>query len=325
MVEPLERRQCGDRRRPGPGHDPRRRPAAGALDQRRDRDRAATRARRTRRSRSASTRRARARSRSTTRPRTARRRHRRDYTAGTGTLTFAAGQTVQAGDGAGQRRPARRGERDLLRQPVRVPSNATIADGQGLGTITDDDPLAGAVRSTTSRSRRGTAGRPSATYTVSLNAPSGRAVSVDFATADGTATAPADYLAASGTLNFAAGQTIQSRSRCSSTATCSTRRTRRSASTSRTRSNATIADGQGVGHDHRRRRAARAVDRRRDRRRGRLRDRQPRPSPSRLTRAERPTSHRRLRDRERDGTGARRLPGRDRHAHVRRRPEHPAR
>ena len=32
-------------------------------------------------------------------------------------------------------------------------------------------------------------------------------MSVDFATADLTATAPADYLATSGTLNFAAGET----------------------------------------------------------------------------------------------------------------------
>jgi len=40
-----------------------------------------------------------------------------------------------------------------------------------------------------------------------MNAPSGRAVSVDFATADVTATAGSDYLATNGTLNFVAGET----------------------------------------------------------------------------------------------------------------------
>ena len=55
----------------------------------------------------------------------------------------------------------------------------------------------------------GDAGNVNATFTVSLGQASGRAASVQYATADGTATAPADYAAASGTLNFAAGQTTQ--------------------------------------------------------------------------------------------------------------------
>ena len=55
----------------------------------------------------------------------------------------------------------------------------------------------------------GDTGSVVATFTVSLNVPSGRAVSVDYATSDSTATAPADYLAAAGSLNFAAGQTTK--------------------------------------------------------------------------------------------------------------------
>jgi uncharacterized repeat protein (TIGR01451 family) len=46
-----------------------------------------------------------------------------------------------------------------------------------------------------------------ATITVTLSAPSGRVVTVDYATGDGTAVAPGDYTATSGTLTFAVGQT----------------------------------------------------------------------------------------------------------------------
>ena len=61
---------------------------------------------------------------------------------------------------------ARRGERDVLRQPLE-PVNATIADGQGLGTIIDDDPPP-ALSSTTYRWPKATPARANATFTVSL-------------------------------------------------------------------------------------------------------------------------------------------------------------
>jgi outer membrane autotransporter protein len=53
----------------------------------------------------------------------------------------------------------------------------------------------------------GNSGVSNAQFTVSLSAASGQGVTVGFATADGTATQPADYTAASGTLTFAPGQT----------------------------------------------------------------------------------------------------------------------
>jgi hypothetical protein len=53
----------------------------------------------------------------------------------------------------------------------------------------------------------GDSGTKSAAFTVSLSAPSSGSVSVDYATDDGSANAPADYESASGTLTFAPGET----------------------------------------------------------------------------------------------------------------------
>ncbi|HKW28451.1 MAG TPA: M36 family metallopeptidase, partial [Verrucomicrobiae bacterium] len=55
----------------------------------------------------------------------------------------------------------------------------------------------------------GNAGPTNAVFTVNLTPAAVRPVSVNFATADGTATAGSDYVAANGTLNFAPGQTNQ--------------------------------------------------------------------------------------------------------------------
>src|SRR5438094_6540594 len=46
-----------------------------------------------------------------------------------------------------------------------------------------------------------------ANFTVSLSAASPQSITVDYSTADGTATAPADYVAKSGTLTFPANST----------------------------------------------------------------------------------------------------------------------
>src|SRR5437667_14956 len=79
--------------------------------------------------------------------------------------------------------------------------NAAISDNQGLATINDDDaqPSLNIVDITVSETDVGTT---TATFTVSLSAASGQAVSVNYATANGTATSGSDYVAANGTLNF---------------------------------------------------------------------------------------------------------------------------
>src|SRR6266511_3521517 len=88
------------------------------------------------------------------------------------------------------------------------PVNATIADGQGIGTIADDDPLPSLSIDDVTVTE-GDSGTVNATFTVSLNTASGRTVAVDYATADGSAHAPADYQPRNGTLTFPAGQTAR--------------------------------------------------------------------------------------------------------------------
>ncbi len=86
-----------------------------------------------------------------------------------------------------------------------------IAGGTGIGTIkddgtgpggTDDDRPSFSVDDVTVNEAAGTL-----TFTVTKTGATALASSVDYATADGTAIAGADYTAASGTLNFLAGET----------------------------------------------------------------------------------------------------------------------
>ncbi|MEQ1548799.1 MAG: Calx-beta domain-containing protein [Chakrabartia sp.] len=85
-------------------------------------------------------------------------------------------------------------------------TGATIADGQGQGTITNDDAVP-ALSIGNATVVEGNAGTVSASFTVTLNAVSGQNVAVDFATANGTATAGGDYVSQFGTLTFTPGQT----------------------------------------------------------------------------------------------------------------------
>jgi hypothetical protein len=83
-----------------------------------------------------------------------------------------------------------------------------LVDSQAVATITDDDPLP-RLSINDPTITEGNAGTKNLTFTVSLSEVSGRSVSVQYTTADATATAGSDYLAKSGTLTIFAGWTSQ--------------------------------------------------------------------------------------------------------------------
>ncbi len=130
-----------------------------------------------------------------------------DYTAvGTGTLTFAPGETVKTitVDILG----------DMLSEldetffvNLSNPGNATLANAHGQATIQNDDPLP-TISIDDVSVPEGSSGTTAATFTVSLSAPSGQSVSVLYATADGSANSGSDYTAIeTNTLMFAPGET----------------------------------------------------------------------------------------------------------------------
>lgn len=90
------------------------------------------------------------------------------------------------------------------------PSNATISDGQGQATITNDDPqptISIAASSFRTEGAASTAGN--ASFEVRLSNPSYQTITVAYATANGAATAGSDYTATSGSLTFNPGETTK--------------------------------------------------------------------------------------------------------------------
>jgi hypothetical protein len=138
-----------------------------------------------------------------------------DYTTTTGTLSFPACTSSPCPTGS-------------LTQTVTVPVlgdllpeqdenfvvnlsgavGASISDGQGRCTIVDNDGLPSLSISDVSVNEPAT-GNASAVFTVTLAPVSAAAVTVNYATADGTATQPGDYTSAAGLLSFSAGQSTK--------------------------------------------------------------------------------------------------------------------
>jgi hypothetical protein len=128
-----------------------------------------------------------------------------DFTSTSGALTFAPGVTTQTitvpvlGDVLDE-------ANETFNVTLSGATAATIADSQGVGTITDNDPTPTLAINDVSI-QEPNSGTADLVFTVTLSAASGRTVTVNYATANGTATAGQDYSSRSGTLSFAAGVT----------------------------------------------------------------------------------------------------------------------
>src|SRR4029077_20978214 len=106
-----------------------------------------------------------------------------DYQAASGTLTFAPGETSKTvpiqviGD-----RLAEANETFVVN--LSGPTNATITDGQGVGTVVDDEPRIGISDVTKSEGKKN---QTLFTFTVTLSAAYDQPVTVSYQTVSGTA------------------------------------------------------------------------------------------------------------------------------------------
>ncbi|MET0554799.1 MAG: FG-GAP-like repeat-containing protein [Vicinamibacteria bacterium] len=129
-----------------------------------------------------------------------------DYAALAGTVTFAPGVTSRTvkittvGDTLDE-------DDETFSLVLSGAAGATIEDGQGTGTIVDDDAASLTVLDISVA--EGTGGTTAASFTVALSVPSTREITVAFTTApvSGGATAGSDYVARSGVVTFPAGST----------------------------------------------------------------------------------------------------------------------
>ena len=123
-----------------------------------------------------------------------------DYLGTTGTLPFAPGETIKTvtvttvNDAVDE-------VDEYFYVHLSSPVNASIGDGTGFAFIDDDDGPAITVSAAGHTVEGGTA-----VFAVWLSMPSVQPVSVHYQTSNGSAVAPGDYTAVSGTLTFAPGQ-----------------------------------------------------------------------------------------------------------------------
>ena len=130
-----------------------------------------------------------------------------DYQAASDTLTFAPGETSKTisvpvnGDRLGE-------ANETFFVNLSRPTNATIFHVQGIGTIVDDEPRISIsdVTRAEGKNRQTTL----FVFTVTLSMAYDQPVTMSFATVNGTATTSnSDYVARSGTLTFAPGETTK--------------------------------------------------------------------------------------------------------------------
>jgi hypothetical protein len=130
-----------------------------------------------------------------------------DYQAASGTLTFAPKETSKAVTVLvnGDRLPE---PNETFVVNLSNPNYGVMSDSQGVGTILDDEPR---ISISDVSKKEGKKNQTTLfTFTITLSAAYDQAVTMSFKTTDGTATTgDNDYVAKSGTLTFAPGETTK--------------------------------------------------------------------------------------------------------------------
>ncbi len=123
-----------------------------------------------------------------------------------GTLNFTAGGALTATITVLVNGDTKVELNETVDMTLSAPVNATILDGSGTGTITNDDAATITVANV-AVTEGDTPNTTTMTFTVNMSNPSDANVAVNYTTVDGTATvANNDYQATSGTLTFTPGQ-----------------------------------------------------------------------------------------------------------------------
>ena len=132
-----------------------------------------------------------------------------DYTKTQGSVVFTPGQTSKTVSV-----PVKRDALDEVNEAftfglLPAPFSTTgIGDDAATGTIVDDDG-APSISLRDATVAEGNSGTRNLAFGVRLNKASGKTITVRFTTADGSARAPGDYVAQSGTVTFAPGETAK--------------------------------------------------------------------------------------------------------------------
>ncbi len=129
-----------------------------------------------------------------------------DYVLNAGSISFVPGETSKSlsvtvsGDTTFE-------ANETFNVNLSNPVNATIADNQGVGTINNDDSQP-SISINNVLLNEGNSGTSSSAFTVTLSNASSQTITVNFSTADASATSGSDYVAASGSLTFSPGGSL---------------------------------------------------------------------------------------------------------------------
>ncbi|HZQ78322.1 MAG TPA: Calx-beta domain-containing protein [Acidimicrobiia bacterium] len=132
-----------------------------------------------------------------------------DYTAAANDLTIPAGSSSATVNVAVKGDTTNEAD-ETFALTLSAPQRATLGTSSATATIVDDDTPGSLTVNDVSVVEGTISPQKTATFTVTLSPARPRTVTVNYGTVDGTATAPADYTATSGTLTFAPGETTKS-------------------------------------------------------------------------------------------------------------------